>query len=83
MIGTGPFMVKSYQKGVQIAFERNPDYHVKGLPYLDGVVIEITPESSARLSLLRAGKVDLGHMWGYLVPEEAQVPQADEPRDGA
>jgi peptide/nickel transport system substrate-binding protein len=72
MIGTGPFMVKSYQKGVQITFERNPDYHVKGLPYLDGVVIEITPESSARLSMLRAGKVDLGHMWGYLVPEEGK-----------
>ena len=72
MIGTGPFMLKSYQKGVQIAFEKNPDYHVKGLPYLDGVVIEITPESSTRLSLLRAGKVDLGHMWGFLVPEEAK-----------
>src|SRR5688572_6346477 len=52
MIGTGPFMLKSYQKGVQIAFERNPDYHVKGLPYVDGVVIEITPESYTRLSLL-------------------------------
>ncbi|MGH2357051.1 MAG: ABC transporter substrate-binding protein, partial [Candidatus Limnocylindria bacterium] len=72
MIGTGPFMVKSYQKGVQIAFERNPDYFVKDLPYLDGVVIEITPDSTARLALLRAGKVDLGHMWGYLVPEEAK-----------
>lgn len=72
MIGSGPFMVKSYQKGVQIAFERNPDYHVKGLPYLDGVVIELTPESSSRLSLLRAGKVDMGHMWGFLVPEEAK-----------
>jgi ABC-type transport system substrate-binding protein len=72
MIGTGPFMVKSYQKGVQIAFERNPDYFVKDLPYLDGVTIEITPDSTARLALLRAGKVDLGHMWGYLVPEEAK-----------
>lgn len=72
MIGTGPFMLKSYQKGVKIEFERNPDYHVKGLPYLDGVVIEITPEASARLSLLRAGRVDMGHMWGYMVPEEAK-----------
>jgi peptide/nickel transport system substrate-binding protein len=72
MIGTGPFMVKSYQKGVQIAFERNPDYFMKGLPYLDGVVIEITPDAAARLALLRSGKVDLGHMWGFLVPEEAK-----------
>jgi peptide/nickel transport system substrate-binding protein len=72
MIGSGPFMLKSYQKGVKIEFERNPDYYVKGLPYLDGVVIEITPDASARLSLLRAGKVDFGHMWGYMVPEEAR-----------
>jgi peptide/nickel transport system substrate-binding protein len=72
MIGSGPFMLKSYQKGVQIAFERNPDYYVKGLPYLDGVVIEITPDAAARLSLLRAGKVHMGHMWGFLSAEEAQ-----------
>ncbi len=72
MIGSGPFMLKSYQKGVQIAFERNPDYYVKGLPYLDGVVIEITPDAAARLSLLRAGKVDLPHMWGFLAPEDGK-----------
>jgi peptide/nickel transport system substrate-binding protein len=72
MIGTGPFMLKSYEKGVKVTFERNPDYFVKGLPYLDGVVIEITPDAAARLSLLRAGKVDLGHMWAYLAPEEGR-----------
>jgi peptide/nickel transport system substrate-binding protein len=79
MIGTGPFMVKSYQKGVQIVFERNPDYHAKGLPYLDGVVIEITPDASARVSLLRAGKVDMGHMWGYLSGEEAKSVKQSNP----
>ena len=79
MIGTGPFMVKAYQKGAQIAFERNPDYFVRDLPYLDGVVIEITPESTTRLSMLRAGKVDLGHMWGYLVPEEAKSLKQSNP----
>lgn len=72
MIGSGPFMVKAYQKGVKIEFERNPDYYLKNQPYLDGVVIEITPDSTARLALLRSGKVDMGHMWGYMVPEEAK-----------
>jgi len=79
MIGSGPFMVKSYRKGVQIAFERNPDYYLKGQPYLDGVVIEITPDAAARLSLLRAGKVDMGHMWGYMVPEEAKSLKTTNP----
>src|SRR3989441_1701955 len=63
VIGTGPFVLKSYDKGVRLVFERNPDFHVKGLPYLDGVVIEITPDAATRLSLLRANKVDLGHQW--------------------
>ncbi len=71
-IGTGPFVLKSYERGVRLVFERNPDYFGKGLPYLDGVLWEITPEAAARVSLLRAGKVDLGHMWGWLSPEEGK-----------
>jgi peptide/nickel transport system substrate-binding protein len=70
MIGSGPFILKSYQKGVRIAFERNPNYYANALPYLDGVVIEITPDAAARLSLLRAGQVDLGHIWGFLSAKE-------------
>ena len=79
MIGSGPFMLKSYQKGVQIVFERNPAYYEKGLPYLDGVVIEITPDASARLSLLRSGKVEMGHMWGFLSAEEARSVKQTNP----
>src|SRR5262249_12316516 len=79
MIGSGPFMLKSYQKGSQIAFERNPDYYLKGLPYLDGVVIEITPESNARLSLFRAGRVHLPHIMGNLAPEEAKSVKQTNP----
>src|SRR5512134_2284287 len=44
VIGTGPFVLKSYEKGVKVVFERNPAYFMKGLPYLDGAVIEITPD---------------------------------------
>jgi peptide/nickel transport system substrate-binding protein len=72
VIGTGPFVLKSYERGVRLVFERNPDYFMKGLPYLDGVVYEITPDAAARLSLLRAGKVELGHLWGWVAPEEGK-----------
>ena len=47
VIGTGPFVLRSYEKGVKVVFERNPDYYMRGLPYLDGVVIEITPDAAA------------------------------------
>jgi len=72
VIGTGPFVLKSYEKGVRLVFERNPDYHVKGLPYLDGVVIEITPDAATRVSLLRANKVDFGHQWAWATVEEGR-----------
>jgi dipeptide transport system substrate-binding protein len=50
-----------------------------GLPYLDGAVIEITPDASARLSLLRAGRVELAHIWGWLSPEEGKSLQKTNP----
>ena len=70
VIGTGPFVLKTYDKGVRVAWERNPDYFVKGLPYLDGVAMEITKDAAARLSLLRSGRVEFGHIWGYASIEE-------------
>jgi peptide/nickel transport system substrate-binding protein len=72
VIGTGPFVLKSYERGVKVVFERNPDYFMKGLPYLDSVVYEVTPDAAARLSLLRAGRVELGHVWGWSSPEQAK-----------
>src|SRR5213594_4883605 len=79
VIGTGPFVLKSYDKGVRVVFERNPGYFMKGLPYLDGVVIEITPDAAARVSLLRAGKVELPHIWGWISLEEAKSVQKTNP----
>src|SRR4030095_12786199 len=31
VIGTGPFVLKSYERGVRLVFDRNPDYFMKGL----------------------------------------------------
>jgi peptide/nickel transport system substrate-binding protein len=79
VIGTGPFVLKSYDKGVRAVFERNPNYFMKGLPYLDGVVFEITPDAAARVAVLRAGKVELAHIWGWLSPEEGKSLQKTNP----
>jgi len=79
VIGTGPFILKSYEKGVRMVFERNPDYFMKGLPYLDGADVEITPDAAARLSVLRAGKAELPHVWGWISPEEARSVKKTNP----
>ena len=36
-IGTGPFKFVSYNQDVSINFVRNPDYWIKGKPYLEGI----------------------------------------------
>jgi ABC-type transport system substrate-binding protein len=45
---------------------------MKDKPYLDGVTIEITPDAAARVAVLRAGKAELPHIWGWVSPEEAR-----------
>ena len=36
VMGSGPFIVKEWQRGSFYVFERNPNYFKEGLPYLDG-----------------------------------------------
>src|SRR6185437_15732120 len=36
VMGSGPFKFAGYETGQSVKGERNPDYYVKGLPYLDG-----------------------------------------------
>jgi peptide/nickel transport system substrate-binding protein len=79
VIGTGPFVLKSYDKGIKVVFERNPDYFVKGLPHLDGVVLEITPDAAARASLMRAGRIELMQIYGWSSVEEAKSLQKTNP----
>jgi len=78
-IGTGPFILERYERGVKLLFKRNPDYYLKGLPYVDGIEWQVTPESAARVSLLRAGKVDFVHTTGTLAGEEAVPLQRTNP----
>ena len=35
-VGTGPFKLKDWRRGEFVDMVKNPDYFVKGRPYLDG-----------------------------------------------
>jgi ABC-type transport system substrate-binding protein len=65
-IGSGPFVLERYERGVTLVFKRNPDFYVQGLPYFDGVEWQVTPDATARLSLLRTGKVEFLHVHDWL-----------------
>lgn len=58
-IGTGPFKFKSYEPGVGVELVKNPDYFIKGLPYLDGIKFSIIADNEARLTGLIADELDI------------------------
>lgn len=70
IIGTGPYVWKSWEPGVKIVLARNPDYWEiseldgKQLPYLDQIVMYIMPDYATRLAAYRSGKI-AGHRWGF------------------
>jgi peptide/nickel transport system substrate-binding protein len=58
-VGTGPFEFSSYQQGQELVLKRNPNYYVKGLPYLNEVVIKYFGDQSSLVSAIRGGAVDM------------------------
>ncbi|WP_246580256.1 peptide ABC transporter substrate-binding protein [Deinococcus aestuarii] len=76
-LGTGPFRVKEFRRGQYVVLERNPFYwrkDAKGvqLPYLDGMIFKIIPDSNTLVTQLRSGEVQMA----YGVPY-SQVQQLD------
>jgi peptide/nickel transport system substrate-binding protein len=62
-IGSGPFVLASWQRGTEMVLKRNPYYWQMGedgkaLPYLDELHFQIIPEDSTRILKLQAGEVD-------------------------
>jgi peptide/nickel transport system substrate-binding protein len=58
-VGTGPFMFKEWQKGSLIRLVKNPNYRIKGKPYLDEIDWYVIPDAVARTLAYETGKVDV------------------------
>ncbi|MFN3975359.1 MAG: ABC transporter substrate-binding protein, partial [Dehalococcoidia bacterium] len=71
-IGTGPFILDSYTRGVQLVYKKSPTFYQEGSPYLDQVVWEVVADSATRLALLRAGRVDTIGYRGFITEEDAR-----------
>jgi peptide/nickel transport system substrate-binding protein len=61
-IGTGPFVMTEWKRGVSMTLKRNPYYWKQGedgkpLPYLDELEFQIIPDDSTRLLKLKAGEI--------------------------
>ncbi|MBK6318264.1 MAG: ABC transporter substrate-binding protein [Dehalococcoidia bacterium] len=57
-IGTGPFIFKEWQKNVKVELDRNPDYRVKELPYVDKLTYLIATDAQVRATLYIDRKID-------------------------
>ncbi len=54
VMGTGPFIYVSNTKGQDWVGKRNPDYFVKGRPYLDGYKALIITDATAEVNAIRS-----------------------------
>jgi peptide/nickel transport system substrate-binding protein len=62
-IGTGPFKFKRYERGSVIEWEKNKDYFIPGLPYLDGVKQFILVGVPTQLAAAKARRIMLWDTW--------------------
>ncbi len=67
LAGTGPFLLKASGQSERHTLVRNPDYFQQGLPYFDGVEVQVIPDRAIRFNAFRAGKI---HDPGPLMTEE-------------
>jgi len=57
-MGTGPFRMKEVVPEQSVLLERNPDYWMKGRPFLDGIRFTVIKARPARIAALTVGQVD-------------------------
>ena len=62
-IGSGPFMLQSWNHGSEMKLVKNPNYWRQGddgkpLPYLDGVTFEVIPDDATRILKVQSGELD-------------------------
>jgi peptide/nickel transport system substrate-binding protein len=78
-IGTGPFKLKEWKTGEYVEYIKNPDYFVKGRPYLDGLKYIPITERGTKFAALQAGRLDVAFPGDATKTIAEQVTKA-EPR---
>jgi len=58
-VGTGPYKFVSWEKDVEVVFEKNDDYWQEGKPYMDEIVLSFTADDTSRELSLRNGDIDI------------------------
>jgi peptide/nickel transport system substrate-binding protein len=80
VIGTGPWMLEGHQSKVRTTFVRNPDYFVKGLPYIERVEGIDFPDPAARFAAFITGQIDAGPEFPGMMLRHQDIKTAKEKR---
>jgi peptide/nickel transport system substrate-binding protein len=64
VIGTGPWMLTSYEPKVKSIFVKNPTYFRPGLPYLDEIHFIVIDDDSTASAAYMSGQLDFG--WQFV-----------------
>ena len=80
-VGSGPFMVADWQRGVSLKLEKNPYYSKEeGKPYLDGAEFFRVPEDNSRVLQLQSNEIDVARPISFAnIGQFASDPQYQVP----
>ena len=56
MVGSGPFIFQKWEQDSQLTFKKNPDYYLKGIPFVDELKMLQIQDENDRLAALRSGQ---------------------------
>ncbi|MDP2950354.1 MAG: ABC transporter substrate-binding protein [Chloroflexota bacterium] len=80
VIGAGPFKFKEYERASHWTVERNPDYYLKGKPYLDGYTIYLVPDQVTRMAMMATGRLDIIDLFPGLSLSQGRTLEKDAGR---
>lgn len=61
-IGTGAFKLASYERGVSVVMEKNPDYWDASRINIDRIIMKYVADGSTRTAMLESGDVDIVYL---------------------
>lgn len=73
--GSGPFVLRERLSGQRIVLDKNEDYWVEGVPYLDGIDMSWSGDDNARAAAIRSGTTDF--LW-RAAPEFIESMKSDK-----
>lgn len=63
VIGSGPFKLAEWNGNSKIRFEKNDDFFIEGLPYLDEIILNVVPDASTNTLGIESGQFDMVSLW--------------------